>query len=150
MSYYVKPDGNFNSNIIPDYIRVKQNILDLWFKIQREYQNYVDKRYYNVEYDSNKIFTLIKSLYFTNLYPLIKRNVAKENGKKEKGQEYDHDYGNFVDLMEESKGKTFILTETQLSDVIEFLSDYLYEIGLTKIDIESKAFDEQFSNSYGD
>ncbi len=140
--YFVKSDPNNiqNSNIIPDYIRVKQNILDMWFTIQREYHSYLDRRSNNLDYGSGRIFSLIRSLYFTNLYPLMIKTVKK--------QTEDSTHKRFVKLMEDSKSKMIQLDEEQISAVIQFLSAYLYEIGLTKVDLDVKPFDQTFEETY--
>lgn len=150
-NFYVKSDGNFNNtNIIPDYIRVKQNILDLWFKIQREYQMFVSKRNFNLAFGSTKIFSLIKVLYFGNLSTLFRKSIQRELKRKEKNLSYNDKYEKFARFMDSSKDKVFVLNETHLAYIMAFLSDYLYDIGLTKVDFDLKPYDESFSDSYGD
>lgn len=150
-NFYVKSDGNFNnSNMIPDYIRVKQNILDLWFKIQKEYQMFVSKRSFNLAFGSTKIFSLIKVLYFGNLQTLFKKSIEKESKKKEKGVPYNDKYEKFAKFMEDSRDKVLPFSESHLAYMIGFLSDYLYDIGLTKVDFEVRDWQDTFSESYGD
>lgn len=139
-----------NANVIPDYIRVKQNILDLWFKIQKEYHDYIQKRSYNLEFSAVRLFSLIKTLHYLNLYPYIQKSVQKEKMRKEKTGEYNQIYNDFCSMMEESKKSSFAFDESQITKILEFLSDYLYELGITKVDFDLKSYDEQFSESYGD
>lgn len=141
MSFYAKKEGEGDSSIIPDYVRIKQNILDIWFKIQHEYQNYIQKRSFNLEYGTGQIFSLIKVLYFTNLQPYIKKSSYSKTAHKR--------YKEFMDFMEITKDKDINLNEKDLTKVIGFLTEYLYELGLTRVDFDTKPFDEAFEDSYG-
>jgi len=148
---YVKSDGNLNNNnIIPDWVRVKQNILDLWFNIQKEYRMFIHRRSFNLAYDSTRIFSLVKVLYFSNLYPLFKKSIEKHKKFKEKGMTYNPKYESFAIFMEKSKDRVFKFNEGDLSYIMSFISEYLYDIGLTKVDFDVKPYDEAFSDSYGD
>lgn len=141
MNFYVKKDGDADSNIIPDYIRIKQNILDLWFTIQKEYQKYIQKRGFNLEYGTGQIFSLIKVLHFTNLRPYMEKSSHRKDASPK--------YKEFMEFMNNTKDKNINLNETDLTKVIGFLTDYLYELGLTRVDFDTKPFDQTFEDSYG-
>lgn len=118
---------------IPAYDYVKQNILFLWFEIQREYKFYKRVSGTDRDYKTGAMSSSILALYTT----MLRAKLVKSK-KIEMVAEFDE------------YEKTSSIPKEKITEVINKLAEFLeIDLKLTDIGFEHMPYDQRFRNSYG-